>query len=441
MSVSAYWRRQRSAWVVRALTAVSLACIAPPTYAQRVQIPASGGFAPAPPTTFASPAAPAWAPPSFGSQPIAAPLPSAPAFNPGAPMLDPYTMGASPGFSTPAASLPYSVPQGAGVPLTAPTFGGPAYGAPGWGAPAYDPAAPPRPVGLPGEGSPLGWQPGTYGFEGSDGSTVTFRQFVARLRGEHTLLLGDNSAEAFEVNRTEIASTFAFPVAGQIDTPLLVTPGFAFNWFNGPDGDPAGVPRGPDMPPVVYDAYVDFSWFPKFSPQLGAELGARTGVWSDFKEVNSDSLRVLGRALGVVTVSPQFDVLFGVVYLDRLRVKMLPAGGVRWRPTPEWDLYLVFPNPKIRRALPSTGAADWWWYVAGEYGGGSWTVDRAGTADRVDYNDIRAVLGIEWQTGSQASGHAEIGYAFDRELLFGDTGDPAKASLDDAVLFRIGLGY
>ena len=72
-----------------------------------------------------------------------------------------------------------------------------------------------------------------------------------------------------------------------IETPLLVTPGFAFNWLNGPLSDPADVPRGPDLPPRLYDAYLDFAWYPRVNQWLGAELGVRTGVWSDFDHVDT----------------------------------------------------------------------------------------------------------------------------------------------------------
>ncbi|WP_146575555.1 hypothetical protein [Botrimarina hoheduenensis] len=414
----------------------------PPVAGQRLQVPQG---------TYSA------APPAWGDPFTAAPAASVPP-----PSFDPYSGAIGvPNGPSPFSSAPYAGPPPAALPYSyAPPAGGgyaapPAYGglAPGaaspYGAPysaapvapSYSYGAPPAPAGLYGEGSPLGWQPGTYGFEQGDGSTVRFRQFFSRLRGEHTILLGDNSADAFEVNRTEIASTFAWPIAGQIETPLLVTPGFAFNWFNGPEGDPTSMPRGPDLPPRAYDAYVDFSWFPRFSPELGAELGFRTGVWTDFDEVSTDSMRFLGRALGVVTLTPQFELLLGAVYLDRLRVKTLPAGGVRWRPSPEWDLYLVFPNPKIRRTMRSFGSTDWWWYVAGEYGGGSWTVQREDIGDRIDYNDLRLLFGLEWQAATQARGHIEVGYAFDREILFGDSGDPARFLPDDAVMFRIGIGY
>lgn len=378
-----------------------------PAVGQRIQVPAGspnwGAPAAAPPATFGVPA----------------------------PNFNPYTSGpvtpvyGSPIGTPPAGALPYTyAPPPTGAPL----------------APAYDYAAPPPNSGIAGDGGGLGWQQGTYGYQQEDGATVRFRQMLARLRVEHTLLLGDNTNDALGLNRTEVASTLAIPVGGSLETPLLITPGFAFNWFNGPEAAPGAAVRGPDMPPRTYDAYVDFAWHPKWTPEFGAELGFRTGVWTDFEEFSGDSLRFLGRGLGVVSLSPQFEVLAGAVYLDRLRVKMLPAGGVRWRPSPDWDLYLVFPNPKIRRRWFSSGSADWWWYVAGEYGGGSWTAQRADIGDRIDYNDLRAVLGVEWQTPTQATGHLEVGYAFDRELLF-DSQLPPRAKLDDAVMFRAGIAF
>jgi hypothetical protein len=367
----------------------------------------------------------------------AAPAVPAPAFaSVPAPNFNPYVtsqatpMYGSPVGPPPSTSLPYTVaPQSPAVP---------AWGPPS--APAYDFAAPPPSPGFSGESSALGWQPGTYGFQQADGTTTTWRQVLARLRFEHTLLLADNSANSMGLNRTEVASTIAVPINGTIETPLLVTPGFAFNWFDGPVSAPAAIPRGPDIPARTYDAYLDLAWNPRFTPEFGAELGFRTGVWTDFEEVNEDSMRFLGRGLGVITASPQFDVLLGAVYLDRVSTKLLPAGGVRWRPSPDWDLYLVVPNPKIRRSWFSSGTADWWWYVAGEFGGGSWTADRAGFGDRFDYNDIRAVLGVEWQTPRQATGHLEIGYVFDRELVF-DSQNPVDGKLDDAIMFRAGIGF
>lgn len=413
MDSAAKQRRGLPATPLRALLAMSLLA-GSAAFGQRIQIPPSSAYD----------AAPAW-----GSPAVTAP---ASGYGVPAPTFNAYTAGQ---VSSPMYSAPVGAPPANALPYS---YAPPVSQAPV--APAYSYNAPPGSPGFSTEQSPLGWQSGTYGYESNDGAVTRYRQLVARLRFEHTLLMGDNTVDSFGMNRSEIASTFALPVGGSIETPLLVTPGFAFNWLDGPESDPTADPRGPDQPARVYDAYLDFAYNPRWTPEFGAELGFRTGVWSDFKRFDEDSLRLLGRGLGVVSVTPQFELLAGAVYLDRLRVKLLPAGGIRWRPAPEWDLYLVFPNPKIRRTWFSTSTADWWIYLAGEYGGGSWTVDRPGLDDRTDYNDIRAVLGLEWQTPTQATGHLEIGYVFDREFRF-DSGQPGRFKLDDAVMFRAGIGF
>ena len=64
-------------------------------------------------------------------------------------------------------------------------------------------------------------------------------------------------------------------------------------------------------------------------------------------------------ASATVALSPNLDVRFGVIYLDRVDVKILPAGGFYYRPTPDWDMYLVFPNPKVRKFLTAIGNTKW----------------------------------------------------------------------------------
>jgi hypothetical protein len=266
---------------------------------------------------------------------------------------------------------------------------------------------------------------------------------------EHTWLYGEGGADDLSINRTELAATFGVPIFYNPNTPLLITPGFAFNWLDGPYTPPVlpgpGIPPNPDLPAQVYDAYLDAAWHPQLTDWLHADLGLRTGVWTDFSELSGDSLRVLGRGLGVLAFSPQFDVLVGAWYLDRNKVKMLPAGGVHWRPSNLWDFYLVFPNPKIRRRSINIGSSQWWIYVAGEYGGGRWTVERTlegggAFGDDIDYNDIRILYGLEWETQTQARGHLEIGYVFNREIIFADSATP-NLNLDDTFMIRAGVDF
>jgi hypothetical protein len=280
----------------------------------------------------------------------------------------------------------------------------------------------------------------------SEGTWAKTQRFLQELSGEYTYLYGDSSdPDDFEINRLELSSTFAFPMFYNTQAPLLVTPGFAFNWLEGPiSGPPVPGPPppfdGPDLPSQLYDAYLDFAWYPRCYPWLGGELGFRTGVWSDFHYVDTDSIRLLGRGLASVALTPNLDILFGAVYLDRVDVKLLPAGGVYYRPTPDWDMYLVFPNPKVRRFLMSIGNSKWYGYAAGEYGGGSWTVRRQTTDDRIDYNDIRVIGGLEWETQTFIRGHIEVGYVFDREIVF-VSGDPPNFRPDDTIMLRAGIDF
>jgi hypothetical protein len=403
-----------------------------PTPAQGVQMTTPAQVAPspyaaqtAPPPTFATPAgpAPAIAPPTYPTTPAPSPFPTTPLpgtpYSPSAvgppPLFDPYAGGTTAGPPPPAVPYNYTPPPPAS-------------------------AFPQQPGSVFPEGLPFQWQPAPYTTSGETYWQKTQR-FLQELSFEYTYLYGEGGdPNDLEINRAELASTFAIPLTYNIETPLLVTPGFATNWLEGPATGVPPMPGEPDLPSRLYDAYLDFAWYPRVSEFLGGELGVRTGVWSDFEDVNSDSLRFLGRGLASVALTPQLDVLFGVMYLDRVDVKLLPAGGFYYRPTPEWDLYIVFPNPKVRKFLTAIGNSKWYWYAAGEYGGGSWSIERQGFSDQVDINDIRVSGGFEWETQTFIRGHVEIGYVFDRELVF-RSGDPATFSLDDTFMVRGGVDF
>ena len=129
-----------------------------------------------------------------------------------------------------------------------------------------------------------------------------------------------------------------------------------------------------DLPGHTYDAYLGAAWRPQFSPMWGADLAVSAGAYSDFSRVTWQSVRVMGRGLGVVTLSPQWRAELGVVYLDRLSIKLLPAGGLIWTPNPDVRFDFVFPYPKFAERISNVGNYEVWAYLRGEYGGGQWSV-------------------------------------------------------------------
>jgi len=382
---------------------------------------------------------------------------AAPIFNPPAnpapilPNFDPY---GNPLLGTPPADIPYNVTPRFGQPVAPSVQAAPQFGrsvVPPFGQQVLPPTNRFGSPGVPQSGNsifpnglPFQWESGSYQYENSGGQFARLQRFMQQISFEHTWLYGEGGADDLGINRSEISATFGIPIFYNPNTPLLITPGFAFNWFDGPLTAPVaapGDPPNPDLPARVYDAYLDAAWHPRLTDWLHADLGLRTGVWTDFNEVNSESLRILGRGLGVLAFSPQFDILIGAWYLDRNRIKVLPAGGVHWRPNGLWDFYLVFPNPKIRRRSINIGSSQWWIYFAGEYGGGRWTIERAnGVADDIDYNDVRIIYGLEWETQTQARGHIEIAYVLDREIIYTDTAT-RSLELDDTVMVRAGVDF
>ena len=110
--------------------------------------------------------------------------------------------------------------------------------------------------------------------------------------------------------------------------------------------------------------------------------------------------------MAFITITPRLQVVVGGVYIDRLDLKFLPAGGIICTPHEKARYELVFPKPKLSRyLLTSARSNDWWMYFTAEYGDGSWTIERAaGFDDRIDINDIRLIGGLEILPAKAADG-------------------------------------
>jgi hypothetical protein len=277
-------------------------------------------------------------------------------------------------------------------------------------------------------------------YQGPDGTVSRLQRFLQNVGFEYTWLAAVQDDESkFEINKVELWSTFGVPFLYNTETPLRVTPGFAVNYLEGPL---TVAPTFADLPPRLYEAYLDGAWEPRVTEWLSGDLGVRVGVYSDFNRVKDDSVRFMGRGLGVLQFTPSVAVAAGVWYLDRNNVKLLPAGGVIWTPSPDTNFRIVFPNPKLAHRFTTVGTAEWWWYFTGEYGGGAWTLERAGgTPDRIDYNDFRVAFGLEWIGQRGVRGHIEVGYVWDREILFVESNSPPSFKPDDTIMIRGGLDY
>lgn len=368
--------------------------------------------------------------------------PESPFYTPQSPSATLVNQAAPPPQMPPATLNPTITP----APTQFDPYGDPAtqaptlspYATPPADGPYAQPYSPPAasPYAGIGQGNFIQPQPAQpYGQPLADGTLVPRQRLLHEIHFENTELLrfGPHGLGITDVG---LDTVFAWPLF-KIMNPVFITPGFTYHSWNGPaSGNFAG---NPDLPPNAYDAYLDTSWHPQLTSWFSADLDVRVGVYSDFHSINGDSVRVLGRGLGIVTFSPQWQVAAGIWYLNRLTVQILPAGGVIWTPNQDTRLAILFPNPKLSRRVITLGNTDVWGYLAGEYGGGRWTVRRAdGSNDLIELNDLRALAGVEWFMLSGLRGNMEIGYVFDRHIIYRSG---PKAHPSDTVLFRGGVTY
>ena len=347
--------------------------------------------------------------------------------SPPPPTWDPYAPQASQILTPPGPSASGWAPSG----MT---------GQPGY--PGYSPAAPSL-VPPQGPGQPAAVFPTGYPAQNST-MQQTMHVFQG-VRGSWAYLLGDGQGTNVAVNELDTTATFALPFfhhspVNLNHAPLLVTPGFGLQLWDGPVTTPSMLA---DLPPNTYDVFIDTAWNPMFTPVFGAELGLRLGIYTNWDVFVFQSWRLMGRAIGTLQMTPTMQAKAGIVYLDRNLVKILPALGVTWTPDASSRYDIFFPAPKASKRFANTAKHSWWGYLSGEYGGGAWTFRRStGVISAFDYNDIRIALGTEFVPNATTglAGNFEVGYVFYRQLFYVD-GPPQYQDLPSTIMFRFGLAY
>jgi hypothetical protein len=265
-------------------------------------------------------------------------------------------------------------------------------------------------------------------------------RFIQGPRLRHTYLSGGDGPQELGINDTDVSVALTFPNFFGSTQPLYILPSFGLHLWDGPAAPPA------DLPGAVYDAFLAAGWQSDPNQILGLELGLATGVFSDFDAVTSDSFRIMGSALGKLRITPTATLKLGAMYVDRIHTKLIPAGGILWQPTPYSRFDIYFPFPKASIYMTTLGTYDVWAYIAGEWGGGNWSIHRAnGAKDSVDMYDLRLIGGFEWGVSDalragRRIGFTEFGWVFNREIQYKNF-PSHDLELDDAFMVRVGIGY
>ncbi len=328
-------------------------------------------------------------------------------------------------------------------------YGSPTYGAAGTNGP-YAPAGYPTsayPASTPNSLFPQGL--GNFQYDALMQNPADGYSAYSLLQGprfRYTFVGEGSKPYMLGMNDFDTSIVFAFPNFLFLTQPLYVVPSFSLHLWSGPQSAGTGV----DLPSKAYSAFLDVGWESDPTQMFGTEFGVRFGGFSEFGVWNSRSFRVMGKALANFRLTPTTVMRGGVYYVNRVDIQLVPAFGFQCQPNPQTRLDLFFPQPRFSRYCRTVGTRDVWWYVSGDYGGGSWTVERtsgsaAGTVESIAIDDLRAVTGFEWgksealRLGRRAA-FAEIGWVFQRKVKYrsspGDNFDPK-----DSFMFRVGVGY
>jgi hypothetical protein len=250
--------------------------------------------------------------------------------------------------------------------------------------------------------------------------------------------LGSNGFGTYDV---ELTSAWGLPFPNK-DAPLVITPGFATHWLDGPDNL--------DIPAQLHDVYTEFRWLPKIGERFRADVAVQPGFYSDWDGSSARSLRLTGHVSGIYDWTPTFQLVLGAAYLDRPDVEVLPIAGFIWKPDLDSEYRLVFPSPKISWCIgtgtintyvnPKAYDYETWLYLGGELGGGTWAIRHSdGSSDLMSYGDWRVFLGMESKSLVFLSSFLETGFVFHRLIRLSSTGD--NVQVGNTAMVRAGLSY
>ena len=173
-------------------------------------------------------------------------------------------------------------------------------------------------------------------------------------------------------------------------------------------------PQRTDMPPRVFDISLGVQ-HRKVVGDFAYDISFAILAATDFEGSCRDGIRFPAHAVGYIALTPEIELVFGVDYLDREDVHVLPVGGLLLRPDPDIRIELVFPRPRVELQLTH----DYRLYFRGALGGGTWAVERDSLEDDLaSLYELEMAVGVASKNSDGDWGASEIVYLFDRKLEY-----------------------
>ena len=216
-----------------------------------------------------------------------------------------------------------------------------------------------------------------------------------------------------------------------IDPPkrmLLVKPTIAAHSLDAPV----------ETPSSLYSAGVQMMWMERLKDDIRLTIAVNPSVSGDDAEFGRQ-VRVF--AMGAVAwdwIPDELRLTAGAAWLGRRDIGVVPAAGLEWSPSDDWNVSLILPRPRVARRLASSDTSETWLYAAGAINGGTFDVRRSdGAVDELSIREFGASIGLELKSEQPGRGFCEIGAGLGRELQFERTQE--TIDFGPGVVFRLGL--
>lgn len=245
--------------------------------------------------------------------------------------------------------------------------------------------------------------------------------------------------EPYSIYRSATTSmTFLSGAPGEFGMTSLEAPFYSGRSSTGDLGGGIGVhflsgPEAIDLPPRLYDLSLGYQ-FRLSAGFFSFDAATSIGLYTDFEGSVGEGLRFPSHATGMVQLGPAADLVFGVDYLHRDDIKLLPVIGVSLHTPriPFCRMDFVFPRPVVEVQL----APGKRFCISGELGGGTWDFRfPGGGEDVVTYRDYRILFGLEFDGADGRAAAIELGYVIDRSVELRSGGDAMDFA--DSFVLRI----
>ncbi len=243
----------------------------------------------------------------------------------------------------------------------------------------------------------------------------------------------DDATGDFEVFETDVELKYTAPVLpGFI---LSLAPQFDYRSWDGPTRVPNPGGGFSSLPGSVYRFGVDAVLQTPANAPLAALIAFNPSLNTDFNNsIGDDAWQWDGRGMLFWRVVPQWMLVGGAGYLDRVHDRVIPYAGFVFTPNDTWEFRILYPESRISVFLGNYWGWSYWLYARGEYHIEAYQIQNelTGVRDQVELEDYRIVFGLRTDAYGVSS-YVEVGWVLGRDIDY----DVSKATFHPGTSFIV----